>query len=192
MNSAERLAAIARQDQAAFTALYRAMQPQLERYAAGLLAGDMAAAADAVDEAFLDIWKQAGAYTGDGSAEGWIRRIVRNKAVDWLRRQKEKSGLSEGEQAAYDQTADSADTPDVVAEKKSDGDELRAAMARLSVEHRETLWLCYFENKSVSDIAQMMSVPENTVKTRLFNARKQMKQLLSPADTHIEDRIDDR
>ncbi|MFV0643787.1 MAG: RNA polymerase sigma factor [Sphingomonadaceae bacterium] len=179
MDSAALLGRIAGADKAAFTQLYRALQAKMERYAAGLLAGDMHLAADAVDEAFMDIWRNASSWSGSGSADGWIRRIVRNKAIDAIRKIKEKPGLNDAEQAAYDNQADDADTPEEALEKKSDGDELRRAMDRLSPEHREAIWLCYYEGLSLAQIAEQADVPENTVKTRLFHARKQLKKLLA-------------
>ncbi|MEE9434997.1 MAG: sigma-70 family RNA polymerase sigma factor [Sphingorhabdus sp.] len=172
---AQILAAIARGEEAAFTALYRDLQPKMERYATALLAGDGEAAADVIDEAFMVIWRSADKYDGSGHAEGWIRRIVRNKAVDWIRKQKEKVGISAGEQANYETQADQSDNPEEAYEKKSDGDELSSAMERLSDEHREVLWLAYYEHKSVAEISDLIDVPENTVKTRMFHARKQLK-----------------
>lgn len=177
MDIAQTLGAIASGDEAAFTALYRELQAKMERYATGILAGDSEAAADVIDEAFMDIWRNAGNYDGSGAAEGWIRRIVRNKAIDWIRKQKEKVGISEGEQASYEAQADEA-TPESDYEKKSDGDELKREMNRLSPEHREVLWLAYYEHKSVAEISDAIDVPENTVKTRMFHARKQLKSAL--------------
>lgn len=178
MDIAQTLQAIGRGDEAAFTALYRDYQAKMERYATGLLAGDGGAAADVIDEAFMDIWRSAGNYDGSGAAEGWIRRIVRNKAVDWIRKQKEKVGIGAAEQAEYEQTVDDSDNPEAAYEKKSDGDELSAAMDRLSAEHREVLWLAYYEHKSVAEISELTDVPENTVKTRMFHARKQLKTII--------------
>ena len=178
MEVAQILAAIARGEEAAFTALYRDLQPKMERYATALLAGDGEAAADVIDEAFMNIWRSADKYDGSGHAEGWIRRIVRNKAVDWIRKQKEKVGISPGEQANYETQADQSDNPEEAYEKKTEGDELSTAMERLSDEHREVLWLAYYEHKSVAEIANLIDVPENTVKTRMFHARKQLKVIL--------------
>ncbi len=166
------LAQVGTGDRAAFTALYNHLQPVLTRYASGLLAGDREAAADVVDEAFLDIWRSAGRYDGSGSAEGFIHRIVRNKAVDWLRSRREKPGFDEAAAAAV---PDEADIASVVVEKQSAADELRRAMERLSPEHREAVWLCYFEEKSLAEIAIIAGCPENTVKTRLFHARRLLR-----------------
>lgn len=176
------LARIAQHDRAAFADLYRLHAPAFRRYATGLGAGDREAAADAVDEAFLDIWRQAARFRSEGSAEGWIRRLIRNKVIDAGRRTRERplSALADPEtaQALLDTIEDPADTPETAAERKSAADELHAALARLSLEHREAVWLCYFEDKPLAEIAILTGVPENTVKTRLFHARRQLARVL--------------
>lgn len=172
------ISAVAEGSQAAFAELYTRLQPSMSRYATGLLAGDRDAAADAVDEAFFDIWRQAARFADEGSAEGWVRRIVRNKAVDLIRRNRERLAASEDEAAAFEALPDDTETPAEQAEKISTSDELRRQMERLSLEHREVVWLCYFEEKPLAEIAAIMDCPENTVKTRLFHARKQLRALL--------------
>jgi RNA polymerase sigma-70 factor, ECF subfamily len=173
------IAEIANGSQDAFAALYATLQPKMLRYAAGLLAGDRDTAADAVDEAFFDIWRSASRFHGQGSAEGWVRHIVRNKAIDLIRKHRERLAATDDEAEAFENLPDQADTPDHRAEKKSDSDELRRLLRRLSPEHREAVWLCYFEEKSLAEIAQIVGCPENTVKTRLFHARKQMREHMS-------------
>ena len=165
-------------DRLAFANLYTELQPALQRYAASILAGDIDAAADVVDEAFLDIWRHAGRYEGSGNATGWIYRIVRNKAVDWLRSRRERPIAAADGDHGLENLVDDADTPEQALEKKSDALELRAALERLTPDHRDVVWLCYFESRSVSEIAVLVDCPENTVKTRLFHARKQLRSML--------------
>lgn len=184
MDIAVMLEAIAGGSRVAFTQLYAALQPKMQRYATGLLAGDSEAAADAVDEAFFALWQSAASYRGTGNAEGWIRHIVRNKAIDAIRKVRERPLASDEAQRQLEIVADTADTPAQVAEKNSAADELKAALARLSPEHREVVWLCYYEDKPLSDIAVLVGCPENTVKTRLFHARKQLHGLLSHTQDH--------
>lgn len=180
MDTKAMLCDIARGSQTAFARLYRAQQPIMIRYATGLLAGDVAAAEDAVDEAFVAIWTQAGRFTDGGNANGWIRRIVRNKAIDWLRKQRESTSVdAELADFAY-QLVDPAPSPYADAESRCDGNHLRSALVNLSFEHREAVWLCYFEDKSVDEIAEIANCPQNTVKTRLFYARKTLKSNLLP------------
>lgn len=178
MNIEWALQGIARGDEGAFSWLYASEHVLLLRYATGILAGDRAAAEDAVDEAFLAVWHQAGRYSGSGSARGWLRRIVRNKVVDHLRRCTGTPMASEAQIVRMERIADEADGPDRIAEKNSAFDELRSAMERLSPDHREVVWLCYFEELPLSEIASQVGCPENTVKTRLFHARKALRTVL--------------
>ncbi|MCR5879655.1 RNA polymerase sigma factor [Phenylobacterium sp. J367] len=174
MSTADLLRLIAAGDRAAFTRLYADTRPDLTRYAAAMLGGDADAASDVVDEAFLSLWREAGAYRGEGSADGWIRRIVRNKAVDWLRSRRERP-TSDAETQRHAALADETDSPEASTEKAQAARRLRAALERLSPSHREVVWLCYFEERSVAEIAVIAGCPENTVKTRLFHARKLLR-----------------
>ncbi len=166
------IAAIAAGDRGAFTRLYRTHQPVLLRFATGLLAGDREAAEDAVDEAFFAIWEQAGRYDGHGHVIGWMRSIVRNKAIDWLRKQKHVSLAPSDIEQALAQEADSQPDPFEAAASVNMAETLRRALERLSIEQREAVWLCYFEDKPLSEIAETAGCPENTIKTRLFHVRR--------------------
>jgi RNA polymerase sigma-70 factor, ECF subfamily len=166
---------IAGGDRAAFTRLWRATQPECIRYATGLLAGDRSAAEDAVDEAFVAIWQQSGRYDGRGNAMGWMRRIVRNKAIDWLRKQRDVPMTGEPQMEDLSPNSAQVPTPFDLAAQASTADRLRAALTTLSLEQREAVWLCYYEEKSLREIADIAGCPENTVKTRLFHARRALR-----------------
>lgn len=176
MDIATELHATAKGDRAAFSRLYQLLRRPMLAYATGLLAGDYQAAEDAVDEAFLDIWKSAGSYSGAGSAEGWVRRIVRNKAIDWLRKQR-------GERTSeFDLNRDDRIGTDPNPEEQAITDnnarQLWQQLQRLSPQQREAVFLCYYEDRSLVEIAEITQCPENTVKTRLFHARKQLRNNL--------------
>ena len=170
------LRGIAKGNREAFSALYRCWQPLLVRFATGLLGGDRAAAEDVVDEALLAVWQQAGRFAGTGSAAGWLRRIVRNKAIDWLRRQRESLLPADAMAAITDNLASPAPGACELAEQHSARSALVKAMGTLSVEHREAIWLCYFEELSIQEIAEIAGCPANTVKTRLFHARRILRE----------------
>ncbi len=155
-----------------FDDLYKQLSPVMLAYATGLLAGDYAKAEDAVNEAFLHIWQSASRYSGRGNATGWIRAIVRNKAIDQLRKKRPQ-----------EQSMAPADIPDYIDAtpdqetrlmRHQAAAHLRQAMQNLSTEQREAVHLCYFEGLSIADIAEAANCPQNTVKTRLFYARKQL------------------
>ena len=174
---ASELQALARGDRVAFDRLYRSQRRPMLGYALGLLAGDLAAAEDVVDEAFVDIWGQAGRFNGSGSPQGWIRRIVRNKAIDWLRKNG-STRLAEWT-LADDRRTDVLPDPESIAVRVSNREWLGKALGRLSLEQREAVMLCYFEERPLAEIAAIQACPEGTVKTRLFHARLNLRSLLA-------------
>ena len=66
-------------------------------------------------------------------------------------------------------------------QKKDTSEALRKCLSGLSAEHREIVDLVYYHEKSVEEVAQIVGIPENTVKTRLFYARKKLAELLKTA-----------
>jgi RNA polymerase sigma-70 factor, ECF subfamily len=169
---------VAQGERGTFSDMYRHLQPQMISYVVGLLAGDRSTAEDVVNEAFVAVWQQAQHFTGSGSAIGWVRRIARNKAIDWLRKQRDVSLSGEAQDAIFNQIPDPSFSPLDQAESTCEANQLRAALAHLSLEHREAIWLCYFEDKSIADIALITQCPESTVKTRLYYARKALSGLV--------------
>lgn len=77
--------------------------------------------------------------------------------------------------------ADPADGPDLVLEQKTQAELLREGLARLSPDHREVIDLVYYHDKSVKEVAAIIGIPEATVKTRMFYARKKLTELVARA-----------
>jgi len=77
--------------------------------------------------------------------------------------------------------ADPADGPDLVLENKMRADLVRQCLAKLSPEHGEVIDLVYYHDKSVEEVARIIGIPEATVKTRMFYARKKLAELVSGA-----------
>ena len=103
--------------------------------------------------------------------------ISRFKALSSVRRRKEAQ-LDEEEAEGIE---DEADTPEVALQKKDTGEVLRQCLAKLSPDHREIIDLVYYHEKSVEEVAEIVDIPENTVKTRMFYARKKLAELLKQA-----------
>ena len=101
--------------------------------------------------------------------------IARFKALS-ARRGRKNAELDETIEATV---ADSADNPEVVLQKKSRDQFVRTALTTLSPEHREIIDLVYYHDKSVEETAKILHLPKNTVKTRMFYARKQLARLLA-------------
>ena len=72
---------------------------------------------------------------------------------------------------------ETADDPERAVAKQDKGAKLRACLSSLSPEHREVIDLVYYHEKSVEEVAQIIGIPENTVKTHMFYARKKLGEL---------------
>ena len=126
---------------------------------------------------FLDVGRQAGKFEGRAAVSTWILAIARFKALSALRRKPEQE-LDEEQAEAIE---DSSDTPDVTLEKKEKSEVMRQCLSSLSAEHREIIDLVYYHEKSVEEVAGIVGIPEATVKTRMFYARKKLADLLEAA-----------
>lgn len=170
------LTRIAGQDRAAMQALFARHNVRVYRFILRRVRND-AIAEELVNEVFLDVWRQAGRYEGRSAVSTWMLAIAHNKAVSALRKKTED--------ALDDDTADTLidpeDDPEVAAQKQSKGNVMRQCIDRLSEEHREVIDLVYYHEKSVREVADIVGIPDATVKTRMFYARKQLSELLQEA-----------
>ncbi len=133
-----------------------------------------ATAEDLISEVFLDVWRQAGKFEARSAVSTWLLSIARFKALSVLRRRPEAELDEETAGAIEDQ----ADDPEVALAKKDKGAALRQCLSKLSAEHREIVDLVYYHEKSVEEVAKIVGIPEATVKTRMFYARKKLSELL--------------
>ena len=167
---------IAGGDRLAMQALYARHHVKVFRFVLRLVRNE-ASAQDLISEVFLDVWRQAARFEGRSAVSTWILAIARFKALSSVRRRKEAQ-LDEEE---AERIEDQADTPEVALQKKDTGEVLRQCLAKLSPDHREIIDLVYYHEKSVEEVAEIVDIPENTVKTRMFYARKKLAELLKQA-----------
>lgn len=133
-----------------------------------------ATAEDLISEVFLDVWRQAGKFEGRAAVSTWLMSIARFKALSALRRRPE----AELDDEMAEAIEDTSDDPEVTLAKKDKSAVLRQCLTALSSEHREIIDLVYYHEKSVEEVAEIVGIPEATVKTRMFYARKKMAELL--------------
>jgi len=164
---------IAERDQAALAALFGRYQTRVFRFVLRLVRSE-ATAEEVTNEVFMEVWRNGHRFEGRSTLSSWILGIAHNKAISSLRKRREE-GLDEG---AAEQIADDADTPEVDLQKQDKGALLKACIARLGTDHREIIDLVYYQEMSVAEAAAVLSIPENTVKTRMFYARKKLSELL--------------
>jgi RNA polymerase sigma-70 factor, ECF subfamily len=132
-------------------------------------------AEDLVAEVFLTVWRQAGSFENRSQVSTWILSIARFKALTALGRRRE----TQLDEASTEMVADDSDTPEQTVLHTDRTAQLRKCIAQLSSDHREVIDLVYYHDKSVDEVARILNLPKNTVKTRMFYARKQLARLLA-------------
>jgi RNA polymerase sigma-70 factor (ECF subfamily) len=170
------LGAIAAGDRPSLQALYSRHKVRVFRYVLRLI-GDAATAEDITSEVFLEVWRQADTFKAKSRVSTWILGVARYKALSALRR-RPKEPVDE---RAANMVTDDAEDPEAMVQREERGMIVRTCLSKLSVIHREVLDLVYYHEKSVKEVAEIVGVPESTVKTRMFYARKRMEAMLESA-----------
>jgi RNA polymerase sigma-70 factor (ECF subfamily) len=168
------IARIAKGDRLAMEELYGRYRVPVYRFVLRMVRNPTTAE-DLDSDVFLDIWRQAGTFEGRSAVSTWIFSIARFKALNALQRRSMEELDDEKAGAIEDQ----ADDPETALAKKDKAAVLRACLLRLTAEHREIVNLVYYQHKSVEDVAGIVGIPEATVKTRMFYARKKLSELLT-------------
>jgi RNA polymerase sigma-70 factor (ECF subfamily) len=167
---------IAKGDRLAMQVLFARHHVRVYRFVLRLV-GNPTVAEDLISEVFLDVWRQADRFEGRSAVSTWMLAIARFKALSALRKKPDE----ELDEETAETIEDTADTPEVALEKKDKSAVLRQCLEKLSPEHKEIIDLVYYHEKSVEEVAEIVGIPENTVKTRMFYARKKLAELLKAA-----------
>lgn len=143
---------------------------------------DRALAEDLAQEAFARAFERLATYDQQRRFVSWFFQILHNVTIDYLRRKHIPTvSLDDLQKAGALPPAavSTADSPEAQAEKAALARALDLALARIRPEYREAVVLCYREELSVEEVAEIMSLPSGTVKTYLFRARKELAKILS-------------
>jgi RNA polymerase sigma-70 factor, ECF subfamily len=167
---------IANGDRPAMQVLFTRYHVRVFRFVVRMMR-DASAAEDLISEVFLDVWRQAGRFEGRSAVSTWLLAIARFKALSALRRRPDQE-LDEERAEAIEDPSDDAE---VLLEKRDKSAQIRRCLSGLSADHREIIDLVYYHEKSVEEVAEIVGIPENTVKTRMFYARKRLAELLKAA-----------
>jgi RNA polymerase sigma-70 factor (ECF subfamily) len=162
-------------DEAALSELYDRYQAQMYGLAMRIT-NDAALAQDAVQEAFVGVWRNAARYAQTrASVRTWMLSITHHRAVDILRRRRATSPLPELEDGTRALT-----TPDVWPEvaRAADAAAVRGALAALPDAQRRTIELAYFGGLTQTEIAERESVPLGTVKSRVRLGLASLRNML--------------
>jgi len=167
---------IAKGDRLAMQVLFARHHVRVYRFVLRLV-GNPTVAEDLISEVFLDVWRQADRFEGRSAVSTWMLAIARFKALSALRKKPDE----ELDEETAEAIEDPGDDPEVALEKKDKSVVLRKCLEKLSPEHKEIIDLVYYHEKSVEEVAEIVGIPENTVKTRMFYARKRLAELLKAA-----------
>jgi len=160
-------------DRAAFAAFYREMERPVFRFIRSRL-NDPHEAADILHETFMDIWRKAGSFEGRSKVQTWVFGIAYRKTVDALR----KRGRLDYPGEIPDSADDAPDAEACLAAGQQ-AEHLRHCLDELSGEQRLAVSLAFYEDMSYGEIAAVAEVPEGTVKSRIFHAKRALLACLS-------------
>ena len=132
---------------------------------------------DLVNQVFLDVWRSANRFESRARVSTWLLSIARFKAINSLR---ERTHENIDQDDALE-VADAGDTPDVALDRKEREGILRACIDKLSPAHREIIDLFYYRENSTAEVSEMIGIPQATVKSRIFYARKRLAGILVSA-----------
>ncbi|MEM1379629.1 MAG: sigma-70 family RNA polymerase sigma factor [Pseudomonadota bacterium] len=160
------LVRIATGDEAAMRLIYERHHGSVVAFAKTRL-NDQALVFDVAHEVMLDVWRKPQNYSGRSSFRTWLYILVRNKTIDAVRR---SSRIEYGEEGM--DLVDQAPLPDDVLQKAQDADRMRSCVDGLSAPHKSAIHLTFFEGLTIKEAAEVEGVPDGTIKTRIFHAKK--------------------
>jgi RNA polymerase sigma-70 factor, ECF subfamily len=139
------------------------------------IVGNEAMAEDLLNEVFVEVWRGASRFEARSQVSTWILGIARFKALSALRRR----SYVEFDDEAAGLIEDQADDPETLVQKSDRSAILQACLKQLSSAHRQVVDLVYYHEQSIEEVARIIGVPENTVKTRVYYARKRIAELMA-------------
>lgn len=174
------LEAVKRGRRAEFDALYRLYYPRLSRFLAHMMR-QPEALEEVLNDTMMVVWQRADSFDGRSKLSTWIFGIAYRKALKALSRQDLPVDAD-----VVDEPADAGPGPEQRLGLQQLRGRLRGAMAELSMEHRAVVELCYFHDMAYAEIADVVGCPPETVKTRMFYARRRLRLLLDDLAGHGE------
>lgn len=159
-------------DAEAFTTLVERYQRVL--YNLGLrMLGNPEDARDASQTAFLKAWQKLSTFDPRYRFFSWIYKITVNECLNVINRRRRTEPLDPKVELPSQEDASSS------LRAREASEQVQGALLRLSPQHREVVILRHFLEMSYSEMAEMLAIPEKTVKSRLYEARQRLIQLLS-------------
>ena len=169
----ELLRRVSRRDVHAFETLYRLYQPRLTRFLSNVVQR-RGLVEEVLDDTMMVVWQTADRFRGASKLSTWIFAIAYRKALKARAKWPEPV-----EDEPFDTRISTDPAPDQQLQHRKLHEALVAAMDTLSADHRAVVDLTYFHGMGYREIAEIMDCPVDTVKTRMFHARRKLKQAMS-------------
>jgi len=166
------LASIASGDRHAFEHLYRQYFPRLGRFL-GRMARNPQLVEEVINDTMLVVWQKAYSYNASCKVSTWIFAIAYRKALKAIKW--EDAPVD----ADFAQFGSDDAAPEPLAEQKELHLAVARALDRLPMAHRVAIVLAFYHDMDYAEIADVTDCPVNTVKTRMFHARRKLKELLA-------------
>ncbi|MEZ4417339.1 MAG: RNA polymerase sigma factor [Gemmatimonadota bacterium] len=160
-----------------FEPIVRAYEGPGLRLALGML-GDADEARDAVQDAFVKAWQSLARFDPKRPFGPWFFQILRNRCRDLLRSRQARFKVEVLDENLERNPDDAANRPDHVRERAARRELLWKALEQVAPEHREVLVLKELEGFRYQEIASILDIPDGTVASRLFHARRALKEAL--------------
>lgn len=157
-------------DEKAFRQLYDLTHKKVYFYLYRLLKGKEAAE-DILVETYTEVWRCAKNFKGKAQVTTWMMAIARNLAMNELRKFKSHNNIDNFPNLSNDSIPD----PEHFDKQRI----LKEAMLGLSIKHREILDLVFFHEMTYQEVSEILDIPANTVKTRVYYAKEALKEVLS-------------
>lgn len=134
---------------------------------------------DLEQEVYTRVWKNSDKYQEKGTLTAWIRTISANLSKDYLKSsQKRLNDNTTGDETVLSLVKDTKDTPETLLLKRERQKLISNAINNLKPKFKEVIMLYEIENQSYEDISQQLKCPIGTVKSRLYNAKKELATAL--------------
>lgn len=172
---------IAKRDRGAFEAMYQSYQNRLFHYLYSMVHA-VEVAEELTNDVMLEVWKGASRFRGQSRASTWLFGIAHHKALNELRKRRPR--LEELRAARH--LADAKPGPEASSIRDSVRAGVERALVALTPEHREVVELTFYHQCTYQEIAQIVGCPLNTVKTRMFYAKQQLRRELAGQDIGSE------
>lgn len=161
-----------------FRKYYRKMLTVCYRYTS-----DKDTASEIVQEGFIKIFDKLHTFDFKGSFEGWIKRIISNNAIDYIRKTKKFPDLVENETFFKNEVDDKQETEEYESELTIKADVAMEAITQLSPQYRTVFNMYVIEEYSHKEIAEILGISEGTSKSNLAKAKANLRKII---DTKLE------